>query len=179
MTPQPASQPERDVTRPTFVWDWIAFVSTAVVLVLSIVVGRGASAPLRAVGVAVLVLSIPLISLPFVLLARYGGVAPGAPYYDTTRVVERGPYAVVRHPQYLGYILLVLGFVLLSQHLLTVVLGLIAVGAITAHIGLEERWCERRLGDAYRGYMRRVPRLNLPLGVLRLIRRARASAKRS
>lgn len=159
------------MTRPTFVWDWIAFVSASVVLVLSVVVGRGASAPLRAVGVVVLVLSIPLIFLPFVLLTRHGGVAAGAPYYDTSRVVERGPYTVVRHPQYLGYILLLVGFVLLSQHLLTALPAAVAVAALVVHTAQEERQCERRMGDAYRAYARRVPRFNLLLGVLRLVRR--------
>jgi protein-S-isoprenylcysteine O-methyltransferase Ste14 len=126
-----------------------------------------------------LILAIVLIFPPFLLLSRHGGVAPGTPYYDTTQVVERGPYAVIRHPQYLGYILLVLGFVLLSQHLLTVLLGLVAIGTLAVHTALEERQCERRFGDAYRVYMRRVPRFNLPLGIFRLIRRKRASARRS
>jgi protein-S-isoprenylcysteine O-methyltransferase Ste14 len=175
VTWQPEPQPEKDVTRPSFVWDWIAFVSAAVVLVLSIAVGRGASAPLRAVGVVVLILSIPLIFLPFVLLTRYGGVAAGAPYYDTSRVVERGPYTVVRHPQYLGYMLLLVGFVLLSQHLLTTLPAAVAVAALLVHTVQEEQQCERRMGDAYRAYMRRVPRFNLPVGVLRLLRRNRGS----
>ena len=88
-------------------------------------------------------------------------------------MVERGPYAIVRHPQYLGYILLVLGIVLLSQHPLTVLLGVIAVGSLYVYTVLEERHCERRIGADYRAYLRRVPRFNFLLGLVRLIVRRR------
>jgi protein-S-isoprenylcysteine O-methyltransferase Ste14 len=159
-----------DHPAPTCVWDWIAFLSAVAVLVVTVAVGRGGSAPLRWVGVAVLALAVPLIVAPFLLLPRHGGVAPGAPYYDTTTVVAVGPYAVVRHPQYLGYILLVLGFALLSQHLLTALLSAIAIGTLWVHTIREERQCERRLGDEYQAYARRVPRFNLLLGLVRWMR---------
>jgi protein-S-isoprenylcysteine O-methyltransferase Ste14 len=169
---------DRKDGRPTFVWDWIAFVSAALVLIVGAVVERGSSVPLRVIGAISLVLSAFLIFPPFLLLSRHGGVPPGAPYYDTSRLVERGPYAVVRHPQYLGYILLVLGFALLAQHPLTALLGVVAIGSLYAHTALEERDCVRRLGDVYRTYMRRVPRFNLPLGLVRLIVRRRRATLR-
>ncbi len=167
----PRTRPTRgDEASPTCVWDWVAVLSAAAVLVATVAVGRGGSAPLRWVGAVVLALAIPLIVAPFFLLSRHGGVAPGAPYYDTSKVVTIGPYAFVRHPQYLGYMLLVLGFALVSQHLLTAMLGAIAVGTLWVHTIREERQCERRLGDEYRAYARHVPRFNLLLGLVRWIR---------
>jgi len=170
----PHTRPTRDdQAAPTCVWDWIAFLSAVAVLVVTVAVGHGERAPLRWAGVVVLMLAVPLIVTPFLLLPRHGGVAPGAPYYDTTKVVAIGPYAFVRHPQYLGYILLVLGFALLSQHLLTALLSAIAIGTLWVHTIWEERQCERRLGDEYRAYARRVPRFNLLLGLVRWMRRPR------
>jgi protein-S-isoprenylcysteine O-methyltransferase Ste14 len=173
----PRVEPTRG-DRPTFVWDWIAFLSAAAVLVVTAAVGTGDSAPLRWAGVGVLILAVPLIVAPFVLLSRHGGVAPGAPYYDTSKLVAVGPYAFVRHPQYLGYMLLVFGFVLLSQHPLTTLLGAIAAGTLWVHTVREERQCVRRLGDDYRAYARRVPQFNLFLGLVRWIRDRRAGPAR-
>ncbi len=157
--------------RPPVACDWIATIGAALLLIVGRFVERGDSVELRLIGIVSLALSTFLIVPPFLLLSRHGGVAPGAPYYDTSRLVERGPYAVVRHPQYLGYILLVVGFALLSQHALTSVLAMVSVGSLYVHTRLEERHCMRRLGDTYRTYMQRVPRFNLPVGVVRLIGR--------
>ena len=159
--------------RPPVTCDWIATISTALLLIATPFLERGNNTALRLIGVVSLLCSLALIIPPFLLLARHGGVPPGAPYYDTSRVVERGPYAIVRHPQYLGYILLILGIVLLSQHPLTILLGAIAVGSLSVYTVLEERHCERRIGEGYRAYSRRVPRFNFPLGLVRLIVRRR------
>lgn len=79
------------------------------------------------VGAACLALALPLFSLPFHHLSRHGASEAGKSFIHTTRVADRGVYALVRHPQYLGYCLLVTGLALLSPNPASVTLSLLAV----------------------------------------------------
>lgn len=149
----------------------IAALLTASVLVLHFLVEGGENPYLRVVGLACLILSPLFIFPPFLLLRRYGRPSPGQPYHDTSIVVDRGLYAIVRHPQYLGYILLGLGFAGLSQHLLVAAIALLAAVAFHVLSRMEEASCVRTLGEEYGKYMRRVPRFNFLAGLLRWRRR--------
>lgn len=106
---------------------------------------------------------------PFYLLARYGGLE-GESYMQAAVVVDRGLYAVVRHPQYLGYILLACGFALLSQHGVSVLLDIIAAVLFYIQAVREERACLAEFGEPYARYCCRVPRFNVILGLFRLLR---------
>jgi len=80
------------------------------------------------------------------------------------RVVDRGPYGLVRHPIYTGILLAVYATAAVKG----TVLGLAAAALITLGIWmkarLEERWLREQLGaDAYDAYRRRVPML-VPFG---------------
>jgi protein-S-isoprenylcysteine O-methyltransferase Ste14 len=88
-------------------------------------------------------------------------------------VADRGLYAVVRHPQYLGYICLVLGFGAIDPHPL--ILALAGGAAVFFYIQavLEERHCLEQMGADYADYMKRVPRFNLVLGLFRIALRRR------
>jgi protein-S-isoprenylcysteine O-methyltransferase Ste14 len=72
-------------------------------------------------------------------------------------LVERGPYAVVRHPLYLGAWLLAVGTVAAHPSLATACLA----SGLTIGIGLkiirEERLLRRIFGDDWSRYTRRVP----------------------
>jgi protein-S-isoprenylcysteine O-methyltransferase Ste14 len=144
---------------------------TASVLVLQFLVDRGENPYLRGAGVACLILSPLFIFPPFLLLRRYGRPSSGEPYHDTSIVVDRGLYAIVRHPQYLGYILLGLGFAGLSQHIIVWVPGILAAIAFLVLARREEATCRRTLGEAYAEYMERVPGFNVLLGLLRYFQR--------
>jgi len=116
-------------------------------------------------------------SIVIILLAGYefqkkGGVPEGKHLVFTTVLVDSGIYAVVRHPQYLGFILLVLALVLMSQHWLSVISGVI--GSVLFYVDVtrkEEQENTRKFGDYYRRYMEEVPRMNLVVGVLKQLRR--------
>jgi protein-S-isoprenylcysteine O-methyltransferase Ste14 len=80
------------------------------------------------------------------------------------RVIDTGPYAVVRHPIYTGILLAILATAAAKGTIFGI------VGAILIFIGLwmkarlEERWLREELGaDAYDVYRRRVPML-IPFG---------------
>ena len=76
---------------------------------------------------------------------------------DDQQVVERGPFAVVRHPSYSGLLLVFLGVGLGLGNWLALIVAVIAPAAgIVFRINVEERTLIAALGDAYRGYSRRV-----------------------
>ena len=74
-------------------------------------------------------------------------------------IVDRGPYRLVRHPGYLGSIL-VWGGSRLAVTWLVAVATLIVLGAVYAYrIDAEERMLAQHFGDAYRAYKARTWRL--------------------
>ena len=75
------------------------------------------------------------------------------------RVVDSGPYAVVRHPIYSGAFLLVGAHVLVKARAVDLIFyaGLVAFFAAKAR--LEERFLLQELGDDYAAYRARVPML--------------------
>jgi protein-S-isoprenylcysteine O-methyltransferase Ste14 len=76
------------------------------------------------------------------------------------RVVTTGPYAWVRHPAYLGVILLWSGFGVLSSNLVIVFLfPVMFVIVYLYRISVEERMLVKELGDDYTQYKRRTRKL--------------------
>ena len=100
-----------------------------------------------------------------------GGIPEGKHLVHTTRLVDTGIYAVVRHPQYLSFILIVFGFVLISQHWLSIISGVIGSILFYMDVKNEEQSNSEKFGDEYRQYMQRVPRMNVLAGVVRLLRK--------
>ena len=137
-------------------------------------VERGTNPVLRVLGVLSLILAPVFFLPPFVLLQRHGHVEDGRPFYDTEVVVDRSLYAVVRHPQYLGYIFLTMGFVLLSQNVVTLSFGVVAIVLFYVYTLREEEFCVRYLGSAYEDYCKRVPRFNVMIGMIRYLMRKRS-----
>lgn len=115
---------------------------------------------LRITGVLLLLTSTGFWIPPFVLLSRHGAPEPGKGFTHTTRVVRTGLYGVVRHPQYLGYSLLVAGFVLIGFNPTSVAAGSIAVVAFYLASRAEERFLLDHMGEDYVRYMCEVPRFD-------------------
>ncbi len=147
----------------------LASLCAAGVIVINLLLASGDNSALRAAGVIVLFLSIVFMFPPLRLLKQHGHVVEGGNYMRTTTVVDQGLYAVVRHPQYLGYMLLTGGFVLVTQYWLSVLLGLIAITCFYLQAVAEERYCIAHIGAAYEHYQRRVPRFNVILGIIRYL----------
>ncbi len=80
------------------------------------------------------------------------------------RIIDRGPYAIVRHPVYLGIAVHFIGACLATGNLV-LVLGTLFVTfpALYARASAEERLLRDSLGPAYTAYARRVPML-VPVG---------------
>jgi protein-S-isoprenylcysteine O-methyltransferase Ste14 len=101
------------------------------------------------------VLSFALIGGGFVLIASAWRVL-----YDAQQrhaLATTGPYSYVRHPQYVGFILVMLGFLVQWPTLLTLAMFPVLVFMYVKLARAEERETLASFGDAYRDYMERVP----------------------
>ena len=74
-------------------------------------------------------------------------------------VVEAGPYRFVRHPSYGGILLTVFGVLLCSTDWLSLACFVVALPGVAYRIKVEEGALIQALGEPYREYMRRTPRL--------------------
>jgi protein-S-isoprenylcysteine O-methyltransferase Ste14 len=141
------------------------------VLVVSIAIDIDEPQWITGIGIACLVLAVVFALPPFFHLRRHGSTRQGGAYYATTRVVDVGVYALVRHPQYLGYGLLVLGFTCLDPYWAAILLAAGAVFSFHLQAVAEERYCSTQMGPDYDDYMKRVPRFNFFLGLMRVLRK--------
>jgi methanethiol S-methyltransferase len=91
----------------------------------------------------------------FILLAAAWNVLYKA--QQEHRLAITGPYARVRHPQYAGFILIMLGFLLQWPTLITLVMFPILVYMYVKLARREEDEALAQFGDAYRRYMRATP----------------------
>jgi protein-S-isoprenylcysteine O-methyltransferase Ste14 len=138
----------------------------------------GGNPYLRGAALVAFVTACIFIIPPFCLLKRHGRGQDGTNYMQTTAVVDQGVYAIVRHPQYLGYVLLAVGFVLLSQNWVTLLLGASIIALLYLQAVGEERACGEKLGEEYSRYLDRVPRFNFVLGIVRLWSRPLPTARK-
>lgn len=85
-------------------------------------------------------------------------------------LVQNGPYAFVRHPEFLGHILTIFALIVISQHWISLIVGAILIVLLYLAMIEEEKRNVEKFGNAYRDYMRRVPRINLIAGIIRRMR---------
>ena len=112
-----------------------------------------------------------LVMAPIIMFPRRGGVPKGKSFVHTTQLVDTSIYAIVRHPQYLGGILAIfVATPLLYPHWLFVVLGILGIAILYWSTKEEEKRLIERFGSDYQAYMKRVPGMNLILGIIRLWR---------
>jgi len=74
-------------------------------------------------------------------------------------LVTTGPYAIVRNPAYLGYIMALFGLSLALSSLVGITLAFGAVIFLRLRIRREEQMLLNEFGDQYREYMQRTRRL--------------------
>ena len=110
------------------------------------------------------VLSFVVIGAGFVLIS-----AAWKTLYDAQRrgrLATAGPYRHVRHPQYAGFVLVMLGFLVQWPTLLTIAMFPVLVAMYARLARAEERETLAAFGDGYREYMARVPAFVPRLGRL-------------
>ena len=129
------------------------------------------SQALFVLGNVIVGVSILLIILAIVTLRRKGESQEGEAFTATTVVVKRGVYSVVRHPLYLGWLLTYPAAMLVSQHWLVVILGVIGTASIDQVTRTADEELVEKFGIDYETYMLEVPRLNIIKGIFRKLKR--------
>ena len=119
------------------------------------------------------VLSVIFGIAPIFILRSQGGVAKGKSYVKTTKLVDSSLYAIVRHPQYLAGMLFSLAMMLLAQHWVVILIGIVSMTLFYIDTRDADQEGIQKFGEAYRDYMQRVPQVNFILGILRIIQQRR------
>lgn len=74
------------------------------------------------------------------------------------RLVNSGPYSLVRHPLYSSYLFLTAGFLLMTENWLVSTMMFVYFLAVAARARTEEEMLATRIGAEYRAYCARTPR---------------------
>jgi protein-S-isoprenylcysteine O-methyltransferase Ste14 len=145
--------PER-LVRSVYVW-----MASVLLMLVCVLWRRVGGEAWRTAGAAALVnAGVQLAGFVLIVLAvriidplELAGIRRAA---DGQTVQITGPYYLVRHPVYLGWILIVFG----AAHLTGDRLAFAAISSVYLLLAIpwEERSLERELGDAYRRYKRQV-----------------------
>ncbi len=86
---------------------------------------------------------------------------------ESHRIVETGPYGIVRHPVYAGLLLAAIATAVERGRVEAVAGAAVLIAAVSLRAKLEERLLRRELGDEpYSAYRRRVPML-IPFAKIR------------
>ena len=96
-----------------------------------------------------------LIFFGFVLLSKAWKVLYKA--QQDHALATTGLYAHIRHPQYIGFILIMLGFFLQWPTLLTLIMLPILIWMYTRLAKSEERDAQKEFGEAWNAYASRTP----------------------
>lgn len=74
------------------------------------------------------------------------------------KLITRGPYKFSRNPQYLGDSMNILGYLVLSNSIMVLIIGILGISLNLLAPLLEEPWLEEKYGEEYLEYKRKVPR---------------------
>jgi protein-S-isoprenylcysteine O-methyltransferase Ste14 len=108
--------------------------------------------------------------LPVIEFRKKGRVKSGKSYIHTTQIVETGIYSIVRHPQYVTFILWAIAGMLLFQHWIVVFLGVPIFPLTYIDLIKADKDAIKQFGDDYKSYMKKVPRANFLLGIIRKVK---------
>jgi len=107
--------------------------------------------------------------LPIIEFRRKGGVKKGVSYIHTTKLVDTGIFSIVRHPQYVTFILFSIAGMLLFQHWIVILLGIPVIPLTYIDLLKADKSMIKKFGKEYKQYMQTVPRANFFLGIIRLL----------
>ena len=88
-----------------------------------------------------------------------------------SNIVESGIYGIVRHPMYLGAMLMFFSHIFLGQNWIVAIGTIVAIVCCYLIILSGDQRNIEKFGDDYRHYMQKVPRINFLVGVIRLLQR--------
>jgi len=115
--------------------------------------------------------------LPIFEFRKKGRVQKSKSYIHTTKLVDTGLYSIVRHPQYVTFILFAIAGMLLFQHWIVILLGILVIPLTYFDLVMADKRLIKKFGDDYKQYMQKVPRANFILGIFRVLRKDRKKKK--
>ena len=107
--------------------------------------------------------------IPVWIFKKYGKTTKGKSYIYTNKLVDKGLYAILRHPQYTSWILISVAVTCLTQLWYNFILTAIVSIMIYIIIIKADKELIQKFGEKYKIYMKKVPRTNFILGVIRYI----------
>jgi protein-S-isoprenylcysteine O-methyltransferase Ste14 len=111
-------------------------------------------------------------ALPVFEFRKKGEVRKGRSYIHTTKLVDTGIYSVVRHPQYVTFIMWAIAGIFLFQHWVVILLGLPIIPLTYIDLIKADKDAIEKFGEDYKAYMKKVPRANFLLGIIRRFRKS-------
>lgn len=166
--------------------DWVPVTFNSLFFILQIIVGVFLLSEVAQVqflaygGVALYVFSGMIFGLlPIFEFRKKGGVKKGQSYIQTTKLVDSGIYSIVRHPQYVTFMLFGVAGMLLFQHWAVFLLGVPIMPLTYIDLVKADKDAIEKFGEAYETYMKKVPRMNFLLGFLRLLRKRKEKSRAS
>ena len=108
--------------------------------------------------------------LPIIEFRKKGIVKKGKSYIHTTKLVDTGIYSIVRHPQFITWILWAIAGMLLFQHWIVILLGIPIIPLTYIDLIRADKRLIEKFGNEYKQYMKKVPRSNFLLGLIRGLR---------
>lgn len=90
---------------------------------------------------------------------------------SVSSLIDNEIYGIVRHPMYLGAMILFLSHPFMIQHWIIVISSLVAIICMYIIILSEEERSLEKFGDEYNSYMQTVPRINFFLGIIRCVKK--------
>lgn len=151
----------------------LTIVAVGQIVLCFILYNKNGNVLIRNFGWIILWLSAIFGWLPIFTFKKYGKVPKGKGYVHTTQLVDRGVYAIVQHPQYLAGILISIALYLIAQRWVVGILGVILIVIYYLRAFDEEENALEKFGDDYKQYMKKAPRFNFILGIVRLISKKR------
>jgi protein-S-isoprenylcysteine O-methyltransferase Ste14 len=110
------------------------------------------------IGISLMILGIVVRQWAIAVLGRYFSGATGV--LQDHKVVEAGPYRIVRHPSFTGVLLILAGIGLALQSWGAALTNMAIFGLVYGYrILAEEKALRSKLGDDYARYMKRTKRL--------------------
>jgi protein-S-isoprenylcysteine O-methyltransferase Ste14 len=142
---------------------WIAWIGGIIVLFLNkyystlewLTVSTPYKATIQIIGFLVFYIGALIYNMNIIIAGKYLRPAPSGTL-ENHRLIKKGPFAIIRHPLYVSYVLILtgLGFILLSYWLLIPALFLIIGIYPTAKA--EEKVLIEQFGDEYIKYQQKV-----------------------
>ena len=162
-----------------FTWlDYVPVIFVTTLFILQIIVGIYLLSNvsqikiLAYVGVGLYVFSGLIFGwLPIIEFRKKGRVKSGKSYIHTTQLVDTGIFSIVRHPQYVTFMLWAIAGMLLFQHWIVVLLGIPIFPLTYVDLVKADENAIMKFGDDYKTYMKKIPRANFLLGIIRRIKK--------